>query len=327
MVTQATNPGARRTASGILSFEEEQFKRGAYSRHDLGLQIVDVARIVGSVGRANDIDDAFNYRLRGGRRRISAQNETRRREYVRALFLADRLPPVDLYKIDVDCFVLDGHRRVSIARELSRPQLEAHVTAYCSDSAAAISVVFYERQAFFAETGLRDVHVTEAGRYPRLVNRIRSYWIESHRERANHVGEDRIAMADEDGFAIREAARHWYRYEYQPIVSVLRAEHVLSQYPGKTLTDLYCYLSDNRWYLSEQQRCDVGWDIALLDFVSRHANSSRTETFVDSLIAAGSAILDPVTRARLGPLTRIASWTPVAFLVGAAVRITAIGSR
>src|SRR5207302_11307346 len=39
----------------------------------------------------------------------------------------DELPPIDVYKVDDNYYVIDGHHRVSVARNLGRPMINARV--------------------------------------------------------------------------------------------------------------------------------------------------------------------------------------------------------
>jgi len=78
----------------LLSFEVEQARRGAYSRSDRGLRMVPVARVVGSVGRADALDGRFRYR-----RGVDPHGADSRIRRVRQLFDAGRVPPVDLYRV------------------------------------------------------------------------------------------------------------------------------------------------------------------------------------------------------------------------------------
>src|SRR5579883_792246 len=265
---------------GILSFEVEMTRRRAYARCDRGLQTVEVRRIVGSVGRAAELDACFRYRRSRGNPAMDVR--TRR---VHDLFAAGRVPPLELYQIGDDLFVVDGHHRVRVARERGQEFLEAHVVEYLPDRNDPANVIYYERRAFLAATGLRDIHVTETGRYPRLLNRIRDYRHELRQLRSS--GPESV-LNDPRLFPFRrrplqlaeslfEAARAWYHGEYLLTVEVLRAERIAEAFPGKTMGDLYGYVCDHRWFLSERHGWDVGLDRALSDFIRRYAPASPVD--------------------------------------------------
>jgi hypothetical protein len=302
----------------VKSFADEQTRRGAYARADRGLVSVEVERIVGSVGRASELDPRFRNRRTFRMSRSSDWRIVR----LRKLFDAGTVPPLELYQIGDDYFVLDGHHRVAVALERDQTYFDAHVVEYRPDRADPANAVYYERAAFVAATGLREVVACELGRYPRLLSRVQSYHRELDRE-GRAVAANAIArllpIAMVDGprrLNLREAARIWYHDEYRPVVDVLHAEGLPQRFAEIPDGDLYSYVSDHRWYLSERRGWDVGLDVALVDFVHRFAAKTSGETLVDPIVAYGSDVLEQVSDAPLGPLRRITSHPAVAFATG-----------
>ena len=108
-------------ASGTSpSFEEVRGALRAYNRVRRGIMLVDLEKIVGSVGRSRDFDRCF-MPLRG------AAGERWKR--VDLAFYQDQvLPPVSLYKLGDAYFVEDGNHRISVARYHGIPDVEADVT-------------------------------------------------------------------------------------------------------------------------------------------------------------------------------------------------------
>ena len=112
--------GKPTTCGNSPSFEEVQGKRQAYNRVRRGIRVVDLEKIVGSVGRSRDFDNSF-MPLR------AAAGERWKR--VDLAFYRDRaLPPVSLYKLGDEYFVEDGNHRISVARYHGLPDVEADVT-------------------------------------------------------------------------------------------------------------------------------------------------------------------------------------------------------
>ena len=104
----------------LLSFEEVKGALGAVSQVYLGLCVVPLDEIVGSVGRYTDFDRAFL---------PSKGNLAERWKRIdRMMRRSDELPPVDLYKVGEAYFVLDGNHRVSVARYLGVGWINAQVT-------------------------------------------------------------------------------------------------------------------------------------------------------------------------------------------------------
>ena len=84
-----------------------------------GMKQVSVAQIVGSVDRYRDFDEVF----------MPAQDRTAHRwqSVARAYYQDIDLPPVRLYKVGDAYFVIDGHHRVSVAREQGVDFIDAEV--------------------------------------------------------------------------------------------------------------------------------------------------------------------------------------------------------
>lgn len=88
-------------------------------RIDRGTQTVEMAKIVGSMGRANDFDADFRPRV----------------DYLRDRWVAihiaythgEYLPPVSLIKFGDHYYVLDGHHRISVMRYHGQEYIEASV--------------------------------------------------------------------------------------------------------------------------------------------------------------------------------------------------------
>ena len=92
----------------LLPFDEAKVSLGAFTKVYLGMRVVPVEKIVGSVNRYRDFDRTFPP--------TGANLETRRKRIDRAYRHSEELPPASLYKIGDKCFVLDGDRCVSVAR-------------------------------------------------------------------------------------------------------------------------------------------------------------------------------------------------------------------
>ncbi len=103
----------------MLPFEEVVEALGRTGQHDLGLQVVPLDAIVGSVDRAVDFDR--------GLRPTSARLRSRWERIAAAQRRGESLPPVSLYKIGDLYFVRDGHHRVSVAKSLGRDDIDAYV--------------------------------------------------------------------------------------------------------------------------------------------------------------------------------------------------------
>jgi hypothetical protein len=96
------------SSASLLAFEEVRKALGFSSKIRIGQRVVQVERIVGSVGRYRDFDRAFLP--------AKAGLEERWKRIDRAFHRGEALPPVALYKVGEAYFVEDGNHRVSVAR-------------------------------------------------------------------------------------------------------------------------------------------------------------------------------------------------------------------
>lgn len=205
-----------------------------------GVRTVEIARILGSVDRYRDFDRAFLP--------MTARTAERWMKVNRAWYDDLGLPPVLLYKVGDVYFVVDGHHRVSVAREQGRTTIEAEVrecavrVPLTADLEPGQLEVLGERVEFLERTGLdrllpeANVNVTILGGYDRVLE---------------HIAVHRYFMGLEwrRDIAEAEAVLHWHSNVYEPIVAVIRANGVLDFFPDHTEADLYLWVLDHRHYL------------------------------------------------------------------------------
>ncbi len=112
----------RHECSRLLAFDEVGEGHLAYNRHRLGLRVVEVSKIVGSVGRHEAFDRAF----------MPTETSLAERwmRVDRAFHSGLDLPAVRLYKVGDSYFVEDGNHRVSVARYQGVETIEADVIEF-----------------------------------------------------------------------------------------------------------------------------------------------------------------------------------------------------
>ena len=103
----------------LLSFDEVKGSLGAFNKVYLGMRIVPVEKIVGSVNRYRDFDRTFLP--------TKASLKTKWKRIDRAFHRGEELPPVSLYKVGEKYFVVDGNHRVSVARYQGVESIDAEV--------------------------------------------------------------------------------------------------------------------------------------------------------------------------------------------------------
>lgn len=245
----------------LLSFGEARDKLHLGGPIYRGRQTVPVKSIVGSVNRYRDFDRAFLPTEGANAWRWMAIN--------RAFYRYQDLPPVQLYKVGDVYFVLDGHNRVSVAREHGVEFIDADVlevnarVPLTPDVDAGDLEKLGEYEDFLERTGLdrirpeQDIAFTVAGGYARLLE---------------HIAVHRHFMALDQKRAVTEpeAVAHWYDTLYLPTVQIIRQDKILEDFPGRTEADLYLWLMDHLHYLRQQGRA-VEPQQSARDFVDQYS--------------------------------------------------------
>jgi hypothetical protein len=247
----------------LLAWDEvrDRLKLRGFIRR--GVQIVPMDKIIGSVGRYRDFDDAFLPR--------QETSSTRWRKINRAFYDDVSLPPVHLYKVGDVYFVLDGNHRISVAKEHGVKFIDADVQEavtpvnLTSDDIDADTLVMLGEYAEFLErTRLevlrpeQNIRFSIGGGYARLIEHIAV-----HRY---FMGLDLKRGIEED-----EAVLDWFDNVYMPIVNVIRREGILRDFPNRTEADLYLWIIDHKHYLKEECGCDVPAEEAAHDYAAHYA--------------------------------------------------------
>jgi hypothetical protein len=103
----------------LRSFDDAKASLAGWRQVYRGLRLVEVDKIVGSVGRHREFDSSFLPRR--------ASSETRWKRIDWAFHRAENLPPVSLYEVGGLYYVRDGNHRVSVARFHGVREIEAEV--------------------------------------------------------------------------------------------------------------------------------------------------------------------------------------------------------
>jgi hypothetical protein len=148
------------------SFDQDVAQYPSLQRHDAGLQVVSLDRIVGSLGRHGASV------LSEGRRPILSTNQRSRqiRELMRRGYPFDT---VELYALNGVYYVVDGNHRVAAARSLRQLAIDAHVIEFrpvsgeTQESAAWCSIPQGESTKRRHNSGSGDLPTT--GRRRRLL--------------------------------------------------------------------------------------------------------------------------------------------------------------
>jgi len=225
---------------GLASMDAALAAAGTEGRSFAGLHEIPLDRVAGSAappGKAGDFDPGFlpvDRRLRDRWTRI-----------YRAMVEGEELPPIDVYKVGDNYYVIDGHHRVSVARSLGRELINARVIEVGTtaplgpDADAAALLRAAEYRHFLEETRLHEtrpgarLEVSRLGRYDEIMKHILG-----HRYFLGLEGGGKVSLP--------EAAASWYDNVYLPVAQVIREHKVLEHFPGWTEADLYVEIT-RRW--------------------------------------------------------------------------------
>jgi len=248
----------RRQPHTLLSYDDVKEKLRIGGPIYRGIKTVEVGKIVGSLNRYHQFDRAFLP--------LNSQTANRWQNVDRAFYQEIDLPPVVLYKVGDVYFVVDGHHRVSVAREQGQLFIEADVRE-CStkvnitpDLKPEDLEILGEKVNFLERTNLdrirprASIKLTIPDGFDRMLEHIAV-----HRY---FMGLDLQRDIPEE-----EAVAHWYDTVYRPIVHTIRRSSVLKGFPGKTEGDLYLWILDRQAYLNQQGNDLLPPDQAARDFI------------------------------------------------------------
>jgi nucleotide-binding universal stress UspA family protein len=280
----------------LLSYEDVLNKLRLTGRSARGMREIPVEAIVGTVGRCTDFTRTFL-----PRKGSDEQRWANLKAYVQQHSL-DALPPIEVYQIGSAYFVQDGHHRVSIARQSGVQFIAAQVTEVHTrvpltpDADWEALIRDAEYAAFLEYTRLdrlrprTDLTVSVPGQYAKL---------EDHIEVHRYFSE----VAEERELDFEEAVCRWHDEAYRPIADAIHDQGLLSDFPGRTTTDFYLWIAEQRLLLQHE----LGWSIS-----PEAATASLAERFTTRsrplLDRAGRAMLSAVIPKNLRAGPTVGQW-------------------
>jgi hypothetical protein len=237
----------RSTISGqptrLLSYDEVKEKLHVGGPIYRGVKTVRVDQIVGSLNRYHEFDRAFLP--------VEDQIAPRWQNVDLAFYKDISLPPILLYKVGQVYFVVDGHHRVSVAREQGQEFIDADVR----ECATKVNITPDLKPEDLVVLG-EKVHFLERTRLDvlRPDSRIRLTIPDGFDRMIEHIAVHRYFMGIDlkRDISDDEAITHWYDTVYLPIIKEIRRSKILQEFPGKTEGDLYLWVLDRQQYLSEE---------------------------------------------------------------------------
>lgn len=227
----------------ILPFDEVVRTLGKVGERRLGLQVVRLETIVGTVDRTRDFDRYF--------RPTSGKMRQRWERLATAQRRGESVPPVDLWRVGGLHFVEDGHHRVSIAFARRQRTIDAYVTEVLTRIPAEgiarrgdLLVKDYER--IFAERvplsgSARDqLAVSDPWQWAVLGETVEAWGYRLMQRERSYL--DRRAVAE-----------RWFAEEYVPVVRMLRQAEIL---PKRSDAEAYLWVVGERYRLLRRHTWD-----------------------------------------------------------------------
>ena len=242
----------------LLSYDDVAEKLKLHARMERGVHSIPLDAIVGSVGRNTEFTRTFLPR-----------NSNDRERWANVKAAMDEqvgLPPIEVYKVGEVYFVVDGNHRVSIARQAGFTTIEARIIEFKTEIRLTPDVqpddliIKAEYVEFLDATRVHearpnvDLSVTTCCQYDKLMNEI-------------YVAQYLLQDEQKQDVSLQDSAANWYDTIYIPLAEAIRDRGLLHWFPGRTITDLYIWIAENRAALEKEQGWEIESDIAATDLI------------------------------------------------------------
>lgn len=243
-----------------LSFTEAVDALGRRGERNLGVQVIPMEAIVGSVDKVRDFDRRF--------RPTSGRSRERWERMARKSRTGEAFPPIEVYKLGELYFVRDGHHRVSVGRALGAREIEAHVTEI--DTVISTTDVgrrsdldrLHWRRLFLQRVPLTgparaEIQVTNPVFYARLAESIEAW-------------ATRLMHHEETYLDQPTMAQRWYDEEYLPVLAMIDEADVRG--PDETGADAYIRVARERYRLIREH----AWNSDVMARISQGSRRGRS---------------------------------------------------
>jgi len=250
----------------LLSFHEVKNILKPKNEVYMGNRTIPIKLIAGSEGRYYDFNKYFLPRKEHLRQRWERVDQAHLKEII--------LPPILLYEIGGIYFVRDGNHRVSVAKMQNVEYIDAEVISLSTEIDLKPSMtteelrdalIDYEKKIFYCETYFGDLteywdlNFSSPGRYDVIYNHILV-----HKYYLNEGIEEEIHFND--------ALVSWYNNVYNPVITIIREQWLLVNFPGRTEADLYVWIIKH-WDFLKKKYGAYSLSKAARDFSRKYGQS------------------------------------------------------
>jgi len=235
-----TPSGSNGQLQNPSNFDQVRENEKAYETVKRGVAQIPLDKIKGSVGRYTDFDQQF--RLAG------PGNDERLTSLIQAMQEGRPIPPISLYQIKDTYYIVDGHHRVTAARELKRDSIQAKILELLPSGDSVENRLYLEKIDFRDKVGIpKVVDFTEPGQSEYLLEQIIMH-------------QQFLSDKNQQETTLMEAGTDWYRSIYLPLRTLIKNSGLLRSFPDRTMDDLYLYISIHQWQRESERSYGIGVD-------------------------------------------------------------------
>ncbi|THB73868.1 MAG: transcriptional regulator [Desulfobulbaceae bacterium] len=221
------------------NFDKVREEEKAYKTIERGNREVPLNQIVGSVGRYHDFDEKFRPRSHGSDEKLE--------RLIKDMSVGKSFPPISLYQIKDNYYILDGHHRFSAAKHLGHDSIRAHILELIPSKDTLENQLYLEKIEFRDKYSLTNtITLTEPGQYRYLTEQIE--------EHAHYLRKESPQLTT------AQAAADWYKTIYVPLYRIIFNSGLVNSFQTRTADDLYLYISTHQWKEKKSRHFGIGID-------------------------------------------------------------------
>lgn len=196
-------------------YDDFDAKQG-YSVIQIGLRVIEIAAVIGTVDKCGEMDRKFKYINRWDRheryRRFRIQRATKALQF---------FPPISVNRFQGYYYVVDGHRRVAACIESGIDYIDAEIKEYVLQKNPEVLNGVMARKRFEAETGLKNIRLKRDEGYSLLLTEVENY---------------------PKGETLKEKGEAWSKERYYPLCNAIEESVLPSHYSDLHTGDIYVLL-------------------------------------------------------------------------------------
>jgi hypothetical protein len=103
-----------------------------------------------------------------------------------------------------------------------------------------------------------------------------------------HIQEHKWYMSERRGGEVSmvEAAEDWYREVFRPVCGIFQEYGLLTYFPDMTASSLYVEIMEHKYFMSQNEKRDVGLVAAVEDYCNRFAPAEPFQRTIQSIVRA-----------------------------------------